>query len=398
MINPITNAERKKRYIEKLKKDGKFEEFKEKNAAEQKKRRERLSAGFKAFPKHVRARTERLIREYNRKKVAEHRQRKRQQLGLEVVPTASNESSVETVKTDDGLYKTKSALAKAVAKVKRALPSTVPKKKQVVLKILKSFGPNGLEDATATIEKKGHEAVSKSDIAMDCRKFKNSVTGVKEYQQIRYLQYKLTDVYALFVKHIKEDNDENTPPVIFSKFCDLRPRFVKLVGETPLNQCLCLYHSNFMMCCAAIKKNIPGFPKYGSELEQLILCKDSNQNCWLRKCRECPIAKNVLEDAMKSSGKRKNKSVSWMKWVKDDTTNRFQKRSQHTSFEKDTEEDSNGEVAVLQVDLAENFLCEAQNEIQSAHWHQSTIIWNFFATGHGKGSVDGIGAAVKNRK
>ncbi|KAJ6639710.1 hypothetical protein Bhyg_12457 [Pseudolycoriella hygida] len=403
-------------YSMKLKEEGKFDEFKKRNNANQKKRRERLSAGFVTLPRHDQMRIKRLNREYNRKKVTEHRQRKRQQHSTNAVVSATDNSVPKDI--DDGSYKTKSALAKAVAKVKRALPSTVPKQKQVVLKILKSFGPNGLGDDKTTNKNKQSKGLSLSDIEMikafyqrddisrispnvkDCRKFVNPSTGVKEIQQLRYLQCKLIDVHALFVKHIKNGNDENKPPVKFSKFCELRPPFVKLARDTPLNQCLCLHHSNFMLCCTAIRKTLPEFPKYGSTLEKTILCKDSTQKCWLRKCDQCPNAKNVLANFV---GKKRNKSVSWLKWIKHGETKRYTKvivrgtlkrlvdyfleqlptflrhsyikRSQHASFEKDIEEakSSNGEVAVFQADIAENYTCEAQNEIQSAHWHQATV-------------------------
>lgn len=106
---------------------------------------------------------------------------------------------------------------------------------------------------------------------------------------------------------------------------------------------------------------------------------------------------------MARSGKKKSYPVSLKQWTKNDETQRLQqfvqrgplenllahfkkilpeflkhsyiKRNQAESFEKDNEEvkRSNGKVATLQVDFAESYTCEAQDEVQSAHWNQATV-------------------------
>lgn len=106
---------------------------------------------------------------------------------------------------------------------------------------------------------------------------------------------------------------------------------------------------------------------------------------------------------MKRSGKSENDSTMCTQWYKNDETKRFQqsvqrgtlenllarfnkilpeflkhsyiKRNQADSFEKDNDEVKHaaGKVATLQVDFAESFNCEAQDEIQSAHWNQATV-------------------------
>lgn len=95
--------------------------------------------------------------------------------------------------------------------------------------------------------------------------------------------------------------------------------------------------------------------------------------------------------------------VKWCQWKKNKESNRFEKcaesgtlntlishfldilpeflkhsyikRAQETQFQKDSEEvsKSNGKLATLQVDFAEGFNCEHQDEIQSAHWNQATV-------------------------
>lgn len=198
-------------------------------------------------------------------------------------------------------------------------------------------------------------------------------------------------------------DDAKNPPVHFSKFYELRPCHVKLVGDTPLDQCRCYYHENFILCCTAIKRGMTEFPKYGPELEKLILCENAEKNCWMRNCLKCPDIQLTLAKIMKRSKSKKGDLVTCVHWIKNDETKRFQKsvqkgtlesllnhfvkilpdflrhsyikRKQAASFESDNDEvkKSDGEVATLQADFAEGFKCEAQDEIQSAHWNQATV-------------------------
>lgn len=110
-----------------------------------------------------------------------------------------------------------------------------------------------------------------------------------------------------------------------------------------------------------------------------------------------------MADISSRSGKNIQCPVTWKQWKKNKETNRFQKyvetgtlehlqnhfmsildeflkhsyikRCQAASFEDDNEEvrQSNREIAVVQIDFAEGFNCEAQEEIQSAHWNQATV-------------------------
>lgn len=98
----------------------------------------------------------------------------------------------------------------------------------------------------------------------------------------------------------------------------------------------------------------------------------------------------------------KQSLVNWIVWKKDETGSRYIKclmkgtiwvlvqhfigmvdkflmhshikRVQSKTFEKDrTKIDVVGDLAILQMDYAENFTCFAQDEIQSAHWNQNTV-------------------------
>lgn len=217
-FQPQTNAERKKKYLDKLKANGDFDTYKQKRAADAKDRRDRIKNGLEQLPKAVREKTKRLNRAYSRKKQAEYRRRKNGSLAQ---PTAASPNVVPS-KSGDG-YKTASALSKALSKVKRALPATSTKKKELVSKLLHSFNA---DEQAEIIQGKLTEPKSQKGIPLgviemakafyerddvsrmspnvkDCRTFVNESTGLKEVKQIRYLQHKLDDVYNMFISHIQ---------------------------------------------------------------------------------------------------------------------------------------------------------------------------------------------------
>lgn len=277
---------------------------------------------------------------------------------------------------------------------------------------------------------------------------------------------------------------------------------MKLINDLPHNTCLCTYHANFMEAVAALNKAVPNFPTYENGFVQQFLCQGSSMDCWFGNCTECAgISVDKLKDEVGDTQLSTN--VSWMIWRKNKHSNRvekekengklsdliayigsisshflrhsFVKREQSETFNlHDVPRASNDEYcleAVLQMDFAENFVCEAQDEVQTAHWNQRQlslfttaiyhcgtfqskvfvsnnlhhtketivpylvkllsnlpssvkilkiwsdgpssqfknrfiaamivhleakfeiqIIWNYFATSHGKGCVDGIGA------
>lgn len=247
----MTNAERKKKYLEKLRAAGEFEAFKQNKAANEKQRRERIRRGLELLPKAVKEKTKRLNNAYMRKKHAEYRQRKK---GLSTETTSSSSlpsissnslpstsssslpstssSSLTTTSSNsfpsapETGYKTPSALYKAVGKLQRAMPSTTVKRKEAVSKLLNTFSEKDRDDivtftcktvktkpSTRALSPTVIESVKsfyeRDDISRmspntrDCRKFVNPATGAKEEKQIRYLMYKIMDVHQMFVKHVQ---------------------------------------------------------------------------------------------------------------------------------------------------------------------------------------------------
>ncbi|KAJ6649468.1 hypothetical protein Bhyg_04704 [Pseudolycoriella hygida] len=73
----LLKFERKKKYIDKLKAEGKFENFKKKKVADELRRKAKIRAGLELLPKAARNKTIRSNLAYNSRKVAEHRQHKK---------------------------------------------------------------------------------------------------------------------------------------------------------------------------------------------------------------------------------------------------------------------------------------------------------------------------------
>lgn len=204
---------------------------------------------------------------------------------------------------------------------------------------------------------------------------------------------------------IGQISDELQSPVQRSKFCSLRPKHVELVSDTPKEQCLCLYHSNFILCCLALNKYIPEFPKYGKGCTQLLICENPTEECWFKTCRKCSTTSvnQKLQKFCKTKSVQR-KPVVWQQWIKVEVTNRTQndavngtlndlmnyfisiypkflkhsliKREQWKAFvadHKDLDLEKNFHLAILHLDFAENFKCVSQDEIQAAHYNQRQV-------------------------
>lgn len=280
---------------------------------------------------------------------------------------------------------------------------------------------------------------------------------------------------------------------------------MKLTSEHPHNMCMCQYHENVIEAVAALHKCVPTLPDYKNGFIQLFLCEGSSMNCWFSTCKNCTGI--TIEKLKEHFGNIPlNSNARWMVWRKSTVSKRtekceengtladlaihlsalspqflrhsFIKRSQSDTFnliDRPMASDSKfPDVGLLQIDFAENFVCEQQDEVQNAHWYQRQltlfttafyfnndfqskvfvsdllnhtkdsivpflykllaefprsmkvlriwsdgpssqfknkfiaaiipqfeklfnikIYWNYFATSHGKGCIDGIGATTK---
>ena len=501
---PKTAAERQARRREKMKERGEYEAYKKRNVEEQRRSRLRKREKEEKLSKTCQKKlwTERCRR--NRERVARCRSLKKQR--------AAQSSSPSPTKSP---FQSAKAFGKAVSRANRALnkalPST-PRRQKAVCRALirkrlteaqpspsssptvKSKPPIG--DETSDLVRNFYE---RDDISRQAPGRRDSVTirkddGTKERRQVRHLTSSIKEVYALFIKeypHIRVGK---------SKFADLRPKHVLLCSKLPHNVCLCKYHENFILAVDALHKVCPDFPSYSHELPESFLCQPPSRNCWVNECDTCKDGSifNRLffsEEAVMTTwyAWKKDESGKVCKVMEEGTTQELReyiclilpqflehcyiKRQQAAMYQEERKAaESHLTRALLQVDFSENYTCQHQDEIQSAHWQQSqvslftaavwyngelhskvitsdnlthskdtviayvdtlledipsqynevsiwtdgpasqfknryiaasipvlekkhnvTIHWNFFATSHGKGPVDGIGGSVKRQ-
>lgn len=152
---------------------------------------------------------ERLISTYrdaNRKRMIQYRRK------IRIV----NRPNVELRK----VYRTDSALTKAVEKVKSAFPRSHAKRKAVLVKLFHEMeeddqiqiilGNSFIKHKTGhylseEIIQKVHLFYERDDISRmspevkHTRKYLNSATGKKEIKQMRFLMYRLSEVHNLFI-------------------------------------------------------------------------------------------------------------------------------------------------------------------------------------------------------
>ena len=242
--------------------------------------------------------------------------------------------------------------------------------------------------------------------------------GKKEHLQKRHLLFSLREAHALFLKENPEVK------IGLSKFSSLRPLNVLLSSGIPRNVCLCQYHESIKLICDCLKKEIPKFPNYSGDFVEKFVCSSDSEACMFGRCAKCPdwlktITEEVdlegpatwyewkrVETVSPTASKKDSKTmkdVKKMKKISKEGTigdaveslqgklpsfleHVFIKRQQSKFFEERLAKLGPSE-AVIQVEFAENYTCNHQDEPQSAHWNQEQVslftlaIWTKEAAG-----------------
>ncbi|KAG4075427.1 hypothetical protein HA402_015080 [Bradysia odoriphaga] len=371
------------------------------------------------------------LRLENRKRVRKYRQAKKEGQSSEYICGSHKSDDNRRIQLENSYnfphsYHTKSAISKAYSKTNKSLPASPTKRKVMVAKLVRSFkvvkdrqdlfgcvvstgkaNVHGLDTVLVNSIERFYQRDDVSRISpnvKDAKYFRNAVTGEKELKQLRHLIFNLSDAYTKFVEEYHREH-KSDPPVKISKFCDLRPQHVLLMGETPRTSCLCIYHANFSQCCIALNKYIPELPKNYTEMIKLLVCENDTKDCHFKKCKNC--SHNVIELKLKHISKystNKTTSIKYMQWLKDKTANRFENQEQtgtiqelvdhllgiyvqflkHAFIMHEQAENFNNDTklvdspehfdeALLQIDFAENHKCESQDEIQQANYNQKQV-------------------------
>lgn len=292
-------------------------------------------------------------------------------------------------------YKSCRTLGKAVAKVKRNLPTSPTKAEAVVKKIAAEFQiavPSEIVSAnampwklTTELKQQISDFYNRDDISRqmpgmkDVKSFKSNV-GTKEKMQKRTMIMSISEAYEIFKTLYAETS------ICMSLFYKERPAYILPVSHTPHNVCVCITHSNFIALLEIISKN-SDFPQSHREFLNKISCNTNNEDCMSNNCEECKES-NIWDIAQDS-----NPIVRWKTWIYQqkrpkqimvskpldeainelhDNTDKFKlhffvKNVQSDYFQTE-KQNLTDEKAIVQIDFAENYGLISQDEIQSAHW------------------------------
>ena len=177
-----------------------------------------------------------------------------------------------------------------------------------------------------------------------------------------------------------------------SKFCELRPKHIKLFDQIPHNVCVCLYHENIRLLLLALQDESP-LPENTSQFTELMVCDTDNKKCMTQ---ECILCKNKIDRFIPHASD--DRSIHYYQWQKSSSYEKVQltgsaskvfaelksqmrkflihvyvKRKQ--AFMNDLKAKVGGKKVVVQVDFSENASLGFQNEIQAVHWshRQATL-------------------------
>ncbi|XP_071826403.1 uncharacterized protein [Apostichopus japonicus] len=232
---PLTNAEKQRRYKEKLKACGKYDHFRErhrneaqKSRAKQKHLENTLSSTMKKIQQEAR-------RVATRRRVAAYRERRKTKEAMKKLPFSSAQ-----------------AYAKATARVRDRLPETPHRRKTVCRNLCRSelgddihpsttttaatpptTNPRGLSDETVEVIQQFYQ---RDDISRQTPDRKDVVNiwpkeGGQIKKQMRHLTSSIMETFALF------QEDYPNIKVGKSKFAELRPKHVLLSNKLQHNVC-----------------------------------------------------------------------------------------------------------------------------------------------------------------
>ena len=210
--------------------------------------------------------------------------------------------------------------------------------------------------------------------------------------QSRYMLMSLAEAYKLYCQ-------DHPNEVGLSKFCDLRPKHIKVFDKLPQTLCVGMYHENFRLLLQVLSAYTQ-LPKYVSDFTDNLVCNPSSKTCMSLECTECRDKIREYQPQLDV----KNVNITYYQWQTCDRTEKVQiagtvqeaydeqnlqlkqflihvfiKRQQADYFNK-VKSEVDGTKVVLQVDFSENASLLTQNEIQSAHWnHAQATLFTAYA-------------------
>ncbi|CAF0766506.1 unnamed protein product [Rotaria sordida] len=325
-------------------------------------------------------------------------------------------------------YKSRQSFGKAVKRVLQSLPKDINRCVSVIHHIAQEFNiipkttsHHQREQRSLSIELKQlvMNFYSRDDISYQLPGKRDFITikddnSTSKTIQKRILLFSLREAHQLFLS----EHDHIDAYLSLGSFSDLRPSNVLLQSHMTHRSCLCAYHENINLLIKPLSKYIPCPGLHSLQaFSSTLVCCETNEKCMFSKCSLCT---NNLENKIITHVTNFTQSINWYQWVLKDGYSKkiefngtigecievlkskvnqflahiFIKRQQSEYFEK-MKKISNNENICLQIDFSENFRLDIQDSVQNSYYSKVELTWNYFATSHGKGVVDGVGGTIK---
>ncbi|MES9884689.1 MAG: hypothetical protein ABW185_27915 [Sedimenticola sp.] len=196
-----------------------------------------------------------------------------------------------------------------------------------------------------------------------------------EKKQTRVLTDYLSTVHAKFLA------ESPNVKCSLSQFCKLRPDHVKLTNLITRNTCLCTTHQNMALklkCLRSVGVNVGAHPDVVSKTVNVnqmktimseINVEDVEYEAWqLVECKDGKKRMRIVKCTMKTDE---------FVIATADQYKLFMEHSErvHQQFKSIAELKTNlpSNEVVVQMDFAENFVCQSADEIQSAYWNSTSV-------------------------
>ena len=252
--------------------------------------------------------------------------------------------------------------------------------------------------------RKAEQFYMRSDVSRENNDKRNM--SRKSLKSTKFLEMTVKTAY----KQFRTEHPEND--ISYDKFAKLRPSNVKTMGKNTFFTCLCEYCTNVEMKLTSLKsfsstkRLTHSVPENKYEASRLTLCEKENNHykveCLHRSCRNCGIQQldNKFQPLTEQYGEH---MITWRMWenqrtvfngktstrkmlkehkttinvlisnLKDDiaTFSLHLANAQWQSLQFEHLRQNIPKEWILYVmDYAENYTCNYQDEIQSAHWSQ----------------------------
>jgi len=314
-----------------------------------------------------------------------------------IAEAGDNSSSVSI----ESPFRSRQAYGKALKRVKVGLPYSPRKKAAVVTQIATEIGLRVVSPINRNILRPRLTYDTKNcvtnyylrdDISRAHPGKRDVITlrsgGIKKKVPKRTLMFNLKEVYMLFRR------EHENIQIGVSKFCELRPKQVKLVNSKSQLVCCCPYCENIQLAFNSVTWSTEEDhnPKNLSELVTLVVCNPLLPECMKRRCNKCRISTDInsyifdsIDDDRESIPVRQWKKgvleqeVFTKSEVSEMISTQLNKYIPHiydvkvqAKFLSEEKANIKEGVVILQLDFAENYAIRHQNEVMAAHWQPST--------------------------